>query len=251
MSIHVSSDVWDYSTASGTTLLILVWLADKAHDDGVSWWSVPHIAKACRTSERSVQRALTWLAEHNEITLETRPGTSSIVTVTIGRTARRGDKLSGRQDVTGDIRDAGGDKNDAEGVTDCRPKRIYKPKIETSLREPSPDDDDDALPLAVVASVEKMPKTGNGRKLPKQPLPDDWKPNEGHERFARENDLDVEFEAASFRAYNLAHDIRFVRWDQAFTNRLLSVVKYRAERRPPTAMWGNGASRPAAQTTVW
>lgn len=116
-------------------------------------------------------------------------------------------------------------------------------------------DDQDTSPVPLTAPSEKTPKTktGSGRKLPKRPLPDDWTPNEGHRRFAQENDLDVDLEAARFRAYWLSVDGRFVRWDQTFTNRLMSLVAYRAERQPPTQMWGNGASRPAAaqQTTMW
>ena len=55
MSVHVSSWVWKHSKATGVELLVLLSLADMAHDDGQCWPSVRQIAARCRLSERSVQ----------------------------------------------------------------------------------------------------------------------------------------------------------------------------------------------------
>src|SRR5690625_2645333 len=52
-------------------------------------------------------------------------------------------------------------------------------------------------------------------------LDDSWKPTESHEQTARENGIDLEREAATFRAYAEAHDRRLVNWNAGFTQWLL------------------------------
>ena len=99
MSVHVSSQVWAHSKAGGNALLLLVWLADKAHDDGLSWHSVAKMATACRMSERSVQRNLAELEALGEIRREFREGRSTRIWVTVSDPRQvdappTGDKLS-------------------------------------------------------------------------------------------------------------------------------------------------------------
>src|SRR5437879_5273234 len=59
MSIKVMSLVWEHSRATGGDLLVLLAIADHAHDDGGGAWpSVETLAKMARLTERQVQRAL-------------------------------------------------------------------------------------------------------------------------------------------------------------------------------------------------
>lgn len=83
MSVHLSSVVWRESTATGTTLLVLLSLADQANDDGECWPSVAKIAQRCRVSERSVHRHLNDLEELGEIGRRERPGQPSIYTINL------------------------------------------------------------------------------------------------------------------------------------------------------------------------
>lgn len=57
--------------------IVLLFLADKANNDGVMWWSVPSIAKACRASEKTVRVALKEMLDNGVIGTEgaPRPGT--------------------------------------------------------------------------------------------------------------------------------------------------------------------------------
>lgn len=68
MSVGHSSDAWKYARASGTEFIVLLALADNADDTtGHAWPSVATLARKCRVSERTVQRALQSLTEAGEI----------------------------------------------------------------------------------------------------------------------------------------------------------------------------------------
>jgi hypothetical protein len=59
MSMDWTNRMWDEATdVKGTTLLVLLCLADHANGDGLAFPSVPRIAKRCRVEERAVYRAL-------------------------------------------------------------------------------------------------------------------------------------------------------------------------------------------------
>src|ERR1700733_434815 len=59
MSIKIMSDVWAYSKASATPLLVLLCLADWADDDGECWPSISTIARKCRLKDdRHVKRVI-------------------------------------------------------------------------------------------------------------------------------------------------------------------------------------------------
>lgn len=68
MSIRVTSAVWEQSQAEGTTLLILLALADNADNkSAIAWPSVGDLARRSRVDERTVQRHLRKLEELGEV----------------------------------------------------------------------------------------------------------------------------------------------------------------------------------------
>lgn len=73
MAINVMSWVWRESKADGADLLVLLAIADQAHEDGDGAWpSIPTLAAKARVSDRTVQRCLNSLALLGE--LEVRKG---------------------------------------------------------------------------------------------------------------------------------------------------------------------------------
>lgn len=76
MSIRVMSTVWSESRASGGELLVLLALADFAHDNGVAFPSVQTLARKARLSERQTQRALASLVKKGELKVKKGAGPS-------------------------------------------------------------------------------------------------------------------------------------------------------------------------------
>ena len=61
------TDVWSYSKASGTDLLVLLALADNANDEGECWLSIGYIALNCPIDTRTTQRRIRSLEGINEV----------------------------------------------------------------------------------------------------------------------------------------------------------------------------------------
>ena len=61
-------------------------------------------------------------------------------------------------------------------------------------------------------------------------LPDGWLPRDAHKKFAAENNLDIEIEAANFRDHAQANDRRQKDWDAAFRMWLRKSTEYQARR---------------------
>jgi len=80
------SKVWKESKQKGTSLLILLALADFAHDDGVCWPSVTTLAKKARTSKRNAQYILRNLIQSGEVKIKENGGPKGthLYTVTVG-----------------------------------------------------------------------------------------------------------------------------------------------------------------------
>lgn len=75
MSIKVQSFVWENSKAKGSALLLLLAIADHAHDDGDGAYpSVETLAAKCRQSERNTQRLLRELEAMGEIVIKDQAG---------------------------------------------------------------------------------------------------------------------------------------------------------------------------------
>jgi hypothetical protein len=71
------TDVWSYSKAAGTDLLVLLALADMANDDGECWPSMTTIAKRSRLAERNARLRIRALEEIGEVLVIYGGGVSS------------------------------------------------------------------------------------------------------------------------------------------------------------------------------
>jgi hypothetical protein len=58
MSIKLMSAIWENPPVSGSSLLMLLALADNANDQGMCWPSIKYLAHKCALSERQAQRDL-------------------------------------------------------------------------------------------------------------------------------------------------------------------------------------------------
>lgn len=59
MSVRLMAEVWEYATdLSGTSLLMLLAVADHCNDDRIAWPSVARLAAKCRIGERQAQYML-------------------------------------------------------------------------------------------------------------------------------------------------------------------------------------------------
>jgi DNA-binding transcriptional MocR family regulator len=77
MSVKVQSKVWEHSQASGNTLMVLLKIADNCDDAGRNAWpSIPTIARYCRCSDATVQRAIRELEDLGELEVTRKGGGS-------------------------------------------------------------------------------------------------------------------------------------------------------------------------------
>lgn len=68
MSVTAQSHVWKYSRAKGSALLVLLAIADYAHDDGQhAWPNLDALAEKTRMTERSMRSILADLVEMGEL----------------------------------------------------------------------------------------------------------------------------------------------------------------------------------------
>jgi hypothetical protein len=181
MSIKCMDRVWSHSRSKGSALLLLLAIADHAHDDGTGAWpSQETLARKTRMSVRQVRRLLDLLAAGGELTIEERPGDTARLTVLV-----RGDNLSDlpAQDVRGDHADADAlnvrpprTSDDADPGQPCPPTpdtamspepssnprgTFNEPSPQARAREPEPDD----IPLegdGVTGSDDPEATTGRG-----------------------------------------------------------------------------------------
>jgi hypothetical protein len=76
VSVGISSAVWERSRASGSTLLVLLALADRADDDGCCWPGEEELATRARVGVRQVRRCLRELEDMGELTTVVQRGRS-------------------------------------------------------------------------------------------------------------------------------------------------------------------------------
>ena len=116
MSIQATNWVWNNSSHKGGPLLVLLAIADHAHDDGGGAYpSIDTLAFKSRLSTRQVKRVLHELVESGELVIEPNAGPrgANLYTVTFERGEEKeeagGDKMSPLAGPASDD-DAGGDK---------------------------------------------------------------------------------------------------------------------------------------------
>jgi hypothetical protein len=141
MSVKISAQVWEWSQANGTDRLVMLALADFCDDDGVCFPGVARVAKKCRISERSVQRAFRSLEAIGELTVEMGKGAHTDT----GATNRFRLTFKGRQSVTPDVQAVTseaprGDNHGTQGVTTLSPKPSVEPSDNRQSAIPSMDD---------------------------------------------------------------------------------------------------------------
>lgn len=84
MSIRVMTAVFDYSQSTGSDRLVLLVIADRAHDDGTGCWrSKDSIARMARVSRTTVTESIKRLEALGELIVDRRPGTTSLYRVNL------------------------------------------------------------------------------------------------------------------------------------------------------------------------
>ncbi len=120
------SYVWEYSKAKGGELLLLLAIADHAHDDGKgSYPSVGSLAKKTRMSERQEQRNIQALAGSGDLVVTPNQGRNGTNLYSI--------PMSPRQNVTPTFETGRGDISGKEGVTSVSPKSSLNHQQEPSI----------------------------------------------------------------------------------------------------------------------
>jgi hypothetical protein len=154
--------VWEHSRHKGSALLLLLAIADHAHDDGSGAWpSVAHLARKVRMSERQVQRVLRTLSSgivpELGVEKEAGPGRAHLFTVLLARDVT-GDKMSPpahAPDVTLGVPPASprGDIATSPGGDIA-----VSPKPSPTVREPSEKSsaDDDVADVAVAIALRDL-----------------------------------------------------------------------------------------------
>lgn len=88
MSVRVSSEVWSQSRSKGTARLVLLAIADQAHDDGVTWLGIDKLVVKTNASDKAVRDGVQACVELGELEVrKARRGRSfvNVYRVTVGR----------------------------------------------------------------------------------------------------------------------------------------------------------------------
>ena len=144
MSVIVSSWVWQNSIHKGGTLLLLLAIAEHAHDDGDGAYpSIETLAKKVRMSERHTTRLVQELVESGELAVRVKEGPRGAniyrVTFCSNPPILSGDKMSGDAGVHGVVtkNGGGGDIASYEGGDIA-----VSPKPSLTVREPKDEPED-------------------------------------------------------------------------------------------------------------
>ncbi|MGL4354110.1 MAG: helix-turn-helix domain-containing protein [Shewanella sp.] len=81
MSAKYTFWAWEVDIKKAPLKLALLQLANNSNDDGVSWYSVPKMAKRCGMSERALQGHIKTLEGLGLLVIKDRPGTSRLYTL--------------------------------------------------------------------------------------------------------------------------------------------------------------------------
>ena len=148
MSIRVMTTVWDQSTAEGSALLLLLAIADHAHDDGTGAWpSVDALAKKTRQTPRNTQFLLRRLERLGELVTEIGAGPHGCNAY---RIVLGDEKFSGVKSSTPGVKSsASGVKSSVENGRQISPESSLKPSMNLPLADAR---GDTAAPLDVTVS---------------------------------------------------------------------------------------------------
>ncbi len=125
MSIHAMSTVWQRSTASGSTLLLLLALADHANDSGQCYPAIETLAAKTRMSERQTIRIIQAAEQLGELTTQRSANKANHYTLTpAGQPIQPTSPQAANQPTSGKPLPRG-DKMSPQtraGVTSCHPQ---------------------------------------------------------------------------------------------------------------------------------
>lgn len=91
MSVEVSRAVWRYSRSKGTARLVMLAIADNAHDDGIAWPGVPLLIEKANASDKAVRDGVKAAVDLGELEVrKARRGRSfiNVYRVVVGRIGR-------------------------------------------------------------------------------------------------------------------------------------------------------------------
>jgi len=149
MSIKVQSYVWEHSKAEGSALLLLLAIADFAHDDGSGAFpSVDTLAKKCRQTPRNTQILLRKLEASGELITDPQasPYGTNLYTIPmheqVKTTAQGGENFSGVKNSAqgGEKQRADGVKNSAQNTHKISPYPLSKSSNEPLVESAPPTD---------------------------------------------------------------------------------------------------------------
>lgn len=193
MGLTMVRRVLDASRARGSQLLVLLALAFHADDDGLSWPSVPTLARETKLHWTNVTRRLRGLRVQGEITTERTEGRVNRYRITVptpSATAR------GSSSATPSAA--------ARGTPSATARRPLAPQLPESKENQKRD-----LSPAV-------PRRGN-RKKPEVPFPTDWQLDSDMDAQARIRGCrDPVKTFAAFKAHAETHDRRVANWRAAW-----------------------------------
>ncbi len=125
MSIKVMAKVWDGSSQKGSTLLLLLAIADFADENGRAWPSIETLAKKIRMSTRSAQMMVRKLVEDGELQVEQNAGPHGCNVYHV--ICLEGEKIAGVKTLQGEKIVGGGEKYDTKGVKSASPDPSIEP----------------------------------------------------------------------------------------------------------------------------
>jgi len=166
MSIAWMNYVWEHSRQKGTSLLMLLAIADHANDDGLCWPSVARLAHKARTTKRQAQRVIAYLEETGEILVDRGDGRThtSVYQIKGDIYATKGDIQGQKGDISapqkGDIQRVKGDISEERVTSGARKGDIaMSPDPSVTIIEPSlePSADSDANASAQPAAAPAPP----------------------------------------------------------------------------------------------
>lgn len=88
MSIFIMSQVWKLADLDGSSLLLMLAIADMANDDGLCWPGIKHLANKVRLKERQTINLINELEEKGYLTRKRRQSTSNVYQIEMGAISR-------------------------------------------------------------------------------------------------------------------------------------------------------------------